>query len=120
MSADRDAEAPALEAGAVAFLPKVMAIPEFVSVIRRIGAEEGLPVRPSAPRARGGSPRLSPRETEVLRQIQLGLTNREIAQNLGVSVTTVNKQVQSVLRKTGARNRAHAAGLPTAGIDTDA
>ncbi len=52
---------------------------------------------------------LSGREREVLDHIQLGLTNRQIASQLFVSPNTVNKHVQSVLRKLGATNRVQAA-----------
>ena len=52
---------------------------------------------------------LSGREREVLDHIQLGLTNRQIAGQLFVSPNTVNKHVQSVLRKLGATNRVQAA-----------
>jgi two-component system, NarL family, nitrate/nitrite response regulator NarL len=52
---------------------------------------------------------LSPREVEVLAEIRLARTNREIAERLGVSTTTVNKHVHQVLRKLGVRNRSEAA-----------
>ena len=52
---------------------------------------------------------LSERETVVLDQIVLGLTNRQIAARLVVSTNTINKQVQSILRKLEVRNRVQAA-----------
>lgn len=52
---------------------------------------------------------LSPRELEVLGHIQLGLSNRQIAQRLFVSTNTVNKHVQQVLRKLAVSNRVQAA-----------
>ena len=52
---------------------------------------------------------LSPRELEVLQHIQLGLTNRQIAQRLFVSTNTINKHVQRVLRKLEVSNRVQAA-----------
>ena len=48
---------------------------------------------------------LSRREREVLLQLQEGLTNRQIAERLGISANTVNKHVQKVLRKLGVGNR---------------
>ena len=57
----------------------------------------------------GPPARLSRREIEVLDYIQLGLTNRQIAQRLFVSTSTVNKHVQHVLRKLAVRNRVQAA-----------
>jgi DNA-binding NarL/FixJ family response regulator len=52
---------------------------------------------------------LSRREREVLDQIRLGLTNRQIAARLGVSTNTINKHVQEVLRKLEVDNRVQAA-----------
>ena len=52
---------------------------------------------------------LSPRELEVLDHIQLGLTNRQIAQRLFISTNTVNKHVHQVLRKLDVSNRVQAA-----------
>jgi DNA-binding NarL/FixJ family response regulator len=52
---------------------------------------------------------LSRREYEVLDQIQMGLTNRQIAERLFVSCNTVNKHVQQVLRKLAVSNRVQAA-----------
>ncbi len=52
---------------------------------------------------------LSRRELEVLNQIQLGLTNRQIADRLFVSPNTVNKHVHQVLRKLEVSNRVQAA-----------
>ena len=52
---------------------------------------------------------LSRRELEVLQNLQLGLTNRQIAQRLFISTNTVNKHVQRVLRKLEVSNRVQAA-----------
>ena len=52
---------------------------------------------------------LSSRETEVLRLLAEGLTDREIAGALAISPRTVESHVSSVLGKLGVRNRAEAA-----------
>jgi len=52
---------------------------------------------------------LTSRETEVLRLLTEGLTDREIACSLTVSPRTVETHVSSLLHKLGARNRAEAA-----------
>lgn len=52
---------------------------------------------------------LSPREQEVLALIVEGLTNREIAAELGIAVNTVRNHVQSILTKLEVRNRVQAA-----------
>ena len=52
---------------------------------------------------------LSSREDEVLRHLAEGLTDREIAERLGISPRTVGTHVGSILHKLGVRNRAQAA-----------
>jgi DNA-binding CsgD family transcriptional regulator len=50
---------------------------------------------------------LTPRETEILDLVRRGLSNREIATYLTVSHRTVEKHMESLLRKTGAHSRTH-------------
>ncbi|MEN1679647.1 MAG: response regulator transcription factor [Planctomycetota bacterium] len=52
---------------------------------------------------------LTHREVEVLGQLALGLTNKEIAQALGISYETVKEHVQHILRKIGVSDRTQAA-----------
>ncbi|MGQ9505649.1 MAG: response regulator [Thermogutta sp.] len=52
---------------------------------------------------------LTQRETQVLRHIALGLSNREIANSLQISVETVKEHVQNILRKLGVSDRTQAA-----------
>lgn len=52
---------------------------------------------------------LSTRELDVLRQLASGLTDREIAERLGISPRTVETHVGSILHKLAVRNRAQAA-----------
>ncbi len=52
---------------------------------------------------------LSARESEVLRLLAEGMTDREIAGALAISPRTVESHVSSVLRKLDVRNRAEAA-----------
>jgi len=56
------------------------------------------------------------READVLRLVADGLTNKDIGARLGVSARTVEKHVESLLRKTGTRTRVELAlhaGTPT-------
>lgn len=61
-----------------------------------------------APEPGGDSP-LSGRETEVLRLVAEGLSNREIASSLVLSEHTVHRHVANILRKLGHSTRAAAA-----------
>lgn len=49
---------------------------------------------------------LSPREKQVLDRLAMGLTNREIAKELGISVKTIDTHRGHVLKKLGLRNNA--------------
>jgi DNA-binding NarL/FixJ family response regulator len=51
---------------------------------------------------------LSSRERDVLSKICEGLTNKRIAQVLGISPETVKTHVTHILSKLGASNRTHA------------
>ena len=107
----RLAEAPRV--GAVGFLPKELPADDMLEALARL----------VQPRRRGPQQEqlrfhdehgsrldaLSVREREVLAEIRLGRTNREIAGRLQVSTSTVNKHVHQVLRKLRVRNRAEAA-----------
>jgi DNA-binding CsgD family transcriptional regulator/pimeloyl-ACP methyl ester carboxylesterase len=68
------------------------------------------------PSARAGSPALpgdgmglSLREVEVLRLIAAGKSNPQIAEELVISLNTVQRHVSNILAKTGAANRTEAA-----------
>ena len=52
---------------------------------------------------------LTKRESEVLKQIAFGLTNKEIAQSLGISYETVKEHVQHILQKLAVSDRTQAA-----------
>ncbi|HEY7178974.1 MAG TPA: alpha/beta fold hydrolase [Gaiella sp.] len=64
------------------------------------------------PETNGDSP-LTPRETEVLRLVAAGLSNREIASSLVLSEHTVHRHVANVLRKLDQSSRAAAAATAT-------
>ncbi len=79
------------------------------AVARTLFAEFAhLAPEPSRP-ARASYDGLSERELEVLRELALGKTNRQIAEALVLSVRTVENQVRSVYSKLGAVDRADAA-----------
>src|SRR5262249_43225024 len=52
---------------------------------------------------------LTNRETQVLRHVALGLSNKEIGRSLSISIETVKEHVQNILRKLEAGDRTEAA-----------
>jgi DNA-binding CsgD family transcriptional regulator/tetratricopeptide (TPR) repeat protein len=56
-------------------------------------------------------PGVSARESEVLTLVAAGLPNREIAERLRLSIRTVEKHVESLLRKATARSRTELAAM---------
>jgi DNA-binding NarL/FixJ family response regulator len=52
---------------------------------------------------------LTTRETQVLRHVALGLSNREIGKSLSISIETVKEHVQNILRKIALTDRTQAA-----------
>ncbi|MBB3117910.1 HD domain-containing phosphohydrolase [Pseudoduganella violacea] len=77
--------------------------PVVVEVLR--GAQDG--AAPSASAAASIS--LSERESEVLRAISQGQTNKQVARQLAISPRTVGTHVESAFRKLGCTTRAAAA-----------
>jgi len=69
----------------------------------------------SAPVEANGDSPLTRRETEVLRLVAAGLSNREIASSLVLSEHTVHRHVANILRKLTQSSRAGAAAFATRG-----
>jgi two-component system response regulator DesR len=111
LSGSLDPAAPdaALAAGAIAFIAKDSPASTLLDSIRRLTRSSGSKIV--------SAHRLSTRERQVHSGIRRGRTNREIAAELGVSTTTINKHVQHVLEKLGARNRAEAAAVRVDSVD---
>jgi predicted ATPase/DNA-binding NarL/FixJ family response regulator len=61
---------------------------------------------PGAPPAAPGSPRLSPRERELITLVASGRTDTQIAEQLYISVRTVRSHLDRIRDKTGCRRRA--------------
>ena len=61
------------------------------------------------PAAVAETPPLSPRELEILRELTLGASNKEIARTLGIAESTVKIHVQHILRKLELSSRVQAA-----------
>ena len=65
--------------------------------------------------------KLTPTELQVLRQLIGGSTTKEIAAELVVAISTVDRHITHIYAKLGARNRAEAAAiaLKTGLVQTD-
>lgn len=70
--------------------------------LRDLPRQPGAPVHPGLPAG------LSPREAEVLRLVATGRSNRQIAQELALSESTVAKHLTAIFNKTTTDNRAAA------------
>ncbi len=84
---------------------------ELVDGVRRVLVG---PPPISAPSAEARSHRgsgLSPREVEVLQMVAEGYSNKEIASHFGLTEHTVKNHLTGIMRKLGARDRAHAVVL---------
>ena len=109
----------AVALGANGYLLKGVGSERIVSAIRSVATGESIWTREELRRVTGAlaTPRLAAdvevpltqRESEVLRQLALGLTNKEIAQALSISYETVKEHVQHILRKIGVSDRTQAA-----------
>jgi DNA-binding CsgD family transcriptional regulator len=65
----------------------------------------------STPATSGTSALLSPRESEILRLVASGMTNREIASALFIAPGTVRKHLDNTYAKLGVRSRAQAVAV---------
>jgi DNA-binding NarL/FixJ family response regulator len=101
----------AVRAGAVSYLPKSIERDELLSAIRAVHSGQTYfpPAIAAKLVARQARPQLSGREMEVLGQVVLGCTNREIAKELRIAEVTVKLHVSSVLQKLGVSDRTEAA-----------
>jgi two-component system response regulator NreC len=100
----------ALQHGVLGYVLKEAADDELVQAVRRAAAGEtylqpALGARLAAETDSGGED-LSERETDVLRLIALGHTNAEIAEQLFISVRTVETHRAHIQQKLGASSRA--------------
>jgi two-component system nitrate/nitrite response regulator NarL len=121
----------ALSLGAVSYVPKSAEPTELVAAIRNVlgertaapepgYAEEGRrPLSALQPepetRTQGGLgvrsafPELTSRQADVFRHLMRGLSDKQIARDLGVSDTTVKTHVRAILQIVGVRKRGEAA-----------
>lgn len=109
----------AVALGAAGYILKEAPSEKLISAIQLVAGGGSAWTREELRRVTGAlaTPRLSAdievpltqRESEVLRQMALGLTNKEIAKALSISYETVKEHVQHILRKIGVTDRTQAA-----------
>jgi len=109
----------AVKAGAVGYLLKSAAGPEFLDAVRRTAGGDAVFTPGLAALVLGefrrlalgsggdaaDTPRLTERETEILRMVATGLSYRQIATRLVLSHRTVQNHVQNTLGKLQLHNR---------------
>lgn len=109
----------AVALGAAGYLVKNASQAELVAAVQQAASGENLWSREELRSVSGALTNsrsipeldvpLTKRESEVLKQLALGLSNKEIAQALAISYETVKEHVQHVLRKLGVSDRTQAA-----------
>lgn len=100
----------AIAFGAAGFVPKTLGARAMISAIRlMISGAVFVPcdfMKQTVARTVGN---LTERETEVLRALSQGKSNKEIARELGLQEVTIKLHVKTLCRKLDARNRTQAA-----------
>ena len=110
-----------IQAGAKGFLLKDVALAELVSAVKTV-SEGGSVVKPAVTQrllkglenlhtefySLDRPDPLTERETEILRLMAGGYSNKEIANSLGVAEGTVKNHVSNILSKMGVRDRTRA------------
>jgi DNA-binding NarL/FixJ family response regulator len=109
----------AVALGAAGYLVKNATQAELIAAVQQVASGESLWSREELRSVSGTLANscllpaldmpLTKREGEVLKQLALGLSNKEIAQALAISYETVKEHVQHVLRKLGVSDRTQAA-----------
>ena len=100
----------ALEAGATGEILKNAENASLVTMIRKVAAGERV-LAPEVEELLQEDPpveKLTPRQAEVLESLSRGLTNKDIARQLGISDRSVDEHVEALLSKIGASNRTEA------------
>jgi len=101
----------AIAAGAIGFIPKTLSSKAIASAIGLMaGGEVFAPIeimqgQDDATPISG----LTPRETDVLKGLYEGKSNKEIARDLDLQEVTIKLHVKTLCRKLGAKNRTQAA-----------
>ena len=108
-----DALGHALEAGALGAILKTAKLPELVKCIVSVAAGKRW-VAPDVGQILTENPpvdKLSPRQQQILESVARGLSNEDIATQLGISVPVVKEHIKNLFEKIGAANRAEAVAI---------
>jgi len=100
----------ALAAGASAYLLKDTLADDLLRVVREVqagGAPMTLEVEARLAE-RAAQPTLTPREIEVIERVASGRRNKEIADDLGIRLDTVEVHLRNIFTKLGAKERTSA------------
>jgi two-component system NarL family response regulator len=113
----------AVRAGATGYLLKEVSIEEVAEAVRAVARGQAL-ITPSmaskllgefnilsrrVDAQHGNAPQLTERETEVLRLVAKGMSNKEIATELVIAQNTVKNHVRNILEKLQMKSRMEAA-----------
>ena len=108
-----DGIAHALESGAAGALVKTADDDALVATIRAVAGGETV-ISSEIKRLLAENPpipKLTPRQIEVLQSMTRGLTNRDIAKQLGLREQSVKEHISAIFAKIGASNRSEAVAI---------
>jgi DNA-binding NarL/FixJ family response regulator len=98
----------AISSGLMGYLLKTMSGQALVNALRLIASGEShfpTSALPARKITAGTAVQITTREREIVDQLVLGLSNKEIGARLGLEETTVKSHLRSLSVKLGARNR---------------
>ena len=103
----------ALEAGVRGIIPKSAANTRLLEAIRAVagGKTAVAPEISELISEDPPAPKLTPRQLEILGSITRGLTNSDIARELGIAPDSVKEHINAIFLKIGAANRTEAAAI---------
>lgn len=112
------------EVGVAGYLLRTESLPHLLELIERVGAEETLcsprvaavlmrrvATLAAERRSTVGVPVLTGREDQILQLLETGMSNRQIAEKLGIEVRTVKNHMHNIMAKLGVHRRGEAVAV---------